>query len=209
MFVSMLLLVSILIAWQKADRSFAGLWQTPDQQAQKLMEQKRYLDAAEIFTDPMRRGEALFKAGEFKQALAVYNTQVSNEAIYNRGNCQMMLGKYDAAIELYTRTLEQRPDWEAAQTNRKIAIARKAALAPPENPSEGTGGKLGADEIVFDDRAKNANNTETGEGGESMNDEEMRALWLRKVQTKPSDFLRAKFSYQAQRDQELRGEAKP
>ncbi len=35
---------------------------------------------------------------------------------------------------------------------------------------------------------------------------EMRALWLRKVQTKPADFLWAKFSYQYQRDEAMKGE---
>jgi len=41
-----------------------------------------------------------------------------------------------------------------------------------------------------------------------MNDDEMRAVWLRKVQTKPADFLRAKFSYQHQRDNAMKGETK-
>jgi Ca-activated chloride channel family protein len=35
----------------------------------------------------------------------------------------------------------------------------------------------------------------------------MRAMWLRRVQTKPADFLRAKFSYQNAMDQET-GEGK-
>jgi Ca-activated chloride channel family protein len=30
-----------------------------------------------------------------------------------------------------------------------------------------------------------------------MNDAELRNLWLRRVQTAPADFLRAKFAYQA------------
>jgi Ca-activated chloride channel family protein len=29
-----------------------------------------------------------------------------------------------------------------------------------------------------------------------MSDEELRAVWLRQVQTKPADFLAAKFAYQ-------------
>ena len=34
------------------------------------------------------------------------------------------------------------------------------------------------------------------EGGEKLSDEELREVWLRQVQTKPADFLRAKFAYQ-------------
>lgn len=206
--VVLLILFACALAWQKSDRSFAGLWRSPDRQAQLLMNEEKYLEAAELFTDPMHRGEALFKAGEFKRALRAYNTLTTPEGIYNRGNTQMMLGKYDAAIELYDRALNQRPDWNAAMINREIAIARKAALDVSGEPGEGTGGKLGADEIVFDDRAKNSPNTETVESnqGEAMGDDEMRALWLRKVQTKPADFLRAKFSYQFQRDKAMKGD---
>lgn len=205
---TLLVVVACVVAWQKSDHSFAGLWRTPDRQAQLLMNNGDYLEAAELFTHPMQRGEAYFKAGEFKKALSAYNMVVTPEGMYNRGNSQMMMGKYDAAIELYDKVLQQRPDWEAATTNREIAVARKAALAPPDDDAGGTGGMLEADEIVFDDRAKNKSGEEQVEGGpaESMNDDEMRAMWLRKVQTKPADFLRSKFSYQYQRDKAMKGE---
>ncbi len=35
-----------------------------------------------------------------------------------------------------------------------------------------------------------------------MSDEELRAIWLRQVQTKPADFLAAKFAYQQAMRQE-------
>ena len=202
----LLILLASIFAWQQSEQSFANLWQSPDRQGQLLMEKEDYLAAAETFTDPMQQGAALFKAGEFKDALAIFNTIVTTDAQYNRANCQMMLGKYDAAIGLYDKVLTERHDWQPAITNREIAIGRKAALAPPDDDAGGTGGQLGADEIVFDDRAKNSKSEEPVEGdnGEPMSDDEMRALWLRNVQTKPADFLRAKFSYQLQRDEAAR-----
>lgn len=198
-----IIILASIWAWKQSGTSFSNLWRSPDRQGQLLMEEKDYADAAETFTDPMQRGAALFKAGEFKDALAVFNTIVTTDAQYNRANCQMMLGKYDVAIALYGKVLADRPDWQPATTNLEIAIARKAALAPPDDDAGGTGGQLGADEIVFDDRAKNSESEEIVESadGEPMSDEEMRALWLRKVQTRPADFLRAKFSYQHQRDE--------
>jgi Ca-activated chloride channel family protein len=56
-----------------------------------------------------------------------------------------------------------------------------------------------ADKIVFE-KGKNPNPGEKTEvaGGDPLTDEELRGLWLRRVQTKPADFLRAKFAYQAQ-----------
>jgi Ca-activated chloride channel homolog len=35
---------------------------------------------------------------------------------------------------------------------------------------------------------------------ETMSDAELRATWLRQVQTTPGDFLRAKFAYQASQE---------
>ncbi len=162
------------------------------------MDHGDYAAAADAFQNPMRRGAALYKDGQFEQALKVFNTITSPKGMFNRGNCQVMLGKYDAAIELYDRTIKQRPDWKDALENRDLAIARKALMAPPDDDAGGTGGKLEADEIVFDDRAKNSKNEEVIEAGtgDQLSDDEMRALWLRKVQTKPADFLRNKFSYQ-------------
>ena len=199
----LIIILASIWAWKQSGASFSSLWRSPDRQGQLLMDQENYAEAAEVFTDPMQLGNAHFKAGEFKEALAVFNTIVTTDGKYNRANCQMMLGKYDAAIELYDAVLTERPDWSPATTNREIAIAQKAALAPTTDDAGGTGGKLGADEIVFDTQGKNNSSEETEEvdNGEPMSDDEMRALWLRKVQTKPADFLRAKFSYQFQRDE--------
>jgi Ca-activated chloride channel family protein len=39
------------------------------------------------------------------------------------------------------------------------------------------------------------------DGGAKLSEEEIRALWMRRVQTSPGDFLRSKFAYQyAQRE---------
>jgi hypothetical protein len=59
-------------------------------------------------------------------------------------------------------------------------------------------------EIVFDDRPKQAGDSKEVQvvvGGQ-MFDEQLQALWLRRVQTKLADFLRAKFAYQLSRRQQ-------
>lgn len=198
--IAILLVTASMLALKKTHGSFSELWFTPDQQAQSLMNRGEFAAAAERSQNSMLRGTALYKDGQFEEALNAFNTVTSTEGIYNRGNCQVMLGKYDAAIELYNRALEQRPEWKEARENLDLAIARKKAIAPPDDDAGGTGGQLEADEIVFDNRAKNSNNEEVLEAGvgDKMSDEEMRAIWLRKVETKPADFLRNKFSYQLQ-----------
>jgi len=37
--------------------------------------------------------------------------------------------------------------------------------------------------------------------GAPLSEEELRALWLREVETRPADFLRAKFAYQLSRSE--------
>jgi Ca-activated chloride channel family protein len=168
---------------------------TPDQEGYTLYEAGDYEAAAAAFADPMWHGVALFRQGEFEQAAGVFAGYDTAEAAFNQGNALVMLGTYDEAIARYDRSLELRPDWEPAVTNRDIAVARAAALV--REGGDMTGGMLGADEIVFSDKkSPPSDETEQTDGGEPMSDEELRSIWLRQVQTKPADFLRAKFAYQ-------------
>ena len=205
--VTVLVVLPILWAFTVADWTFANLWLTPDQQAQRLFNQGQYAEAAKRFSDPMRQGVAHYRGGDFKQAAAAFARRDASEAVFNRANALVMSGKYDDAITSYDRALELRPDWTAAHGNRSIAVVRRDRIAPPQDDAGGTGGKLAADEIVFDDRAKRTSQTQEVDAGQgdklklTLSDEELRALWLRRVQTKPADFLRAKFGYQLSRQE--------
>jgi Ca-activated chloride channel family protein len=178
---------------------WADLWFTPDQQGQRLFDRGEYQQAADHFTDPERIGAALFLAGDFKTAATVLGRSASADAHYNRGNAHIMLGEYDEAISAYQSALSRRPDWPEAEQNLQIAKLRKQALAPPDDDFGGTGGQLGADEIVFDDsgRVNKSSNEEVMDAtDQQMGEAEMRAMWLRKVETRPADFLAARFNYQ-------------
>ena len=167
---------------------------TPDQKASRLFADGDYEAALETFADPMWRGVTLFRQGEFKQAAGVFAGFDTPEAAFNQGNALVMQGKYDEAVARYDRSLELRPGWEPAAVNREIAAIRAAALV--QTGGEGTGGMLGADEIVFSDAKSPPSAGEEETGGAPLSDEELRSIWLRQVQTKPADFLRAKFNYQ-------------
>lgn len=157
-----------------------------------------YAKAAEAYRDPFAKGVAFYRAGDFKSAAAVFGEVSSADGYYNRGNALLMQGSYDLAIESYQRALEERPDWGVAKTNLSIAIARKERLK--QEGGEGTDGKLGADDIVFD-QSKNKSDqqkqqTEQIDGGE-LTEAEKQAMWLRKVQTQPGQYLKMKFQFQA------------
>jgi len=186
---------SLLARWQ-------GWWLTPDQQGQRLMDQGRFAEAAKAFDDAMLRGVAYYRAGDFENAAGVFGRLRTPEAAYNRGNALIFLGQYEEAIESFEVALELNPGWKIAEQNRDLAAARKALLAPPESDEGGTEGMLGADEIVFDEtgRVNRSGQEQEQQGGEAMSDQEMRAVWLRRVQNDPADFLRARFAYQLARE---------
>jgi Ca-activated chloride channel family protein len=179
---------------------------TPDQRAHQSFEAGDYELAAETFADPMWRGVALFRQGEFEQAAGVFAGFDTPEAALNQGNSLVFMGQYDDAVARYERALELRPDWEPAVVNRDIAVARAAAL--DFEGGDMTGGMLGADEIVYSESTSPpGSGEEQVEGGKPLSDAELRLIWLRQVQTKPADFLRAKFAYQAAMRESTRGEA--
>jgi Ca-activated chloride channel family protein len=167
----------------------------PDQIGFHHFKKKNYQEAGNAFADPLWKGTALFKAGDFKQASGVFSGQDTPLAAYNQANSLVMQGQYRGAIDRYDRALELSPDWGDAKINRGIAMAREQMLK--QEGGEGTGGMLGADEIVFSEGSSSSSSGEevVSESVE-FSEVEMQALWLRQVQTKPADFLRAKFSYQ-------------
>ena len=206
-----LLLIAGVLTAPAVHADFLDWWLTPDQQGQRLLEQGDAAEAAKRFTTPDRIGAALYAARDFEGAAAVFGRQRGPEGAYNRGNALVLLGRYDEAIASYDAALEDRPDWDAARENRAIAVARKAALSPPNDGSEGTDGMLGADETVIDDSPENAGKGQDVEiqAQEQGGDEAaLRAMWLRRVQTDPADFLQAKFNNQL-RNREARPDDSP
>ena len=175
--------------------SWTALWYTPDQAGQRLYVNEQYAQAAQTFEDPMRIGDAWFRAGEFEKAEQAYARSAAAEALYNRANCLVMRGKYEDAVEIYDLALGKKPDFPAAQTNREIAVLR-AAKTKQEGGDMGDQ-KLGADKVVFD-KNKKAGGQDTETSTQQMiSNEQFQSLWLRNVQTRPADFLKAKFSWQA------------
>jgi len=186
-----LLVIAICTLPATAWGGFMEWWLTPDQQG-------HFSAAARHYTDPMRRGAAFYRAGDFEAAAASFGQATGATAAYNRGNALVMLGKYDQAIASFTQALEIEPGWQEAQENKLLAEQRRDRLKPPDSDAGGTGGKLAADKVVFDlkPESKGTDTQEQGDGGGGMSDQEVRAMWMRRLQTSPADFLKNKFAYQ-------------
>lgn len=172
-------------------------WQTRDQQAQVLFDNGDFIGAARLFSSPQRRGIALYRAADFPAAANEFARVNSDTGHFNRGNALLMAGKYDEASDAFESALALHPDWPEAIGN--LAIARLRASRTAQVGGDMTGGMLGADDFVFDNNKSESDGAgeEQVDGGQTMSDRELQALWLRRVQTNPGDFLRIKFAFQS------------
>jgi len=168
------------------------LFITSEQLGYKLYQKKEYLKAAKTFDTLSFKGASFYRAGEFKEAKAVYMNLSDKEGKYNLGNTNVMLGLYDPAIEAYELALKIDPDFKEAKENLTVAKARKI-LKEPENDGEQGVGELGADEIVFDNKDNKGVDDDSSAQKES---ESSNPNWLDRLQTGPKDFLKNKFRYQ-------------
>ncbi len=169
---------------------------TADQKAYALYSDGQYEQATEQFSDPMWRGVSAFKQGDFKKAASVFSGIQSAEGFYNHGNSLAMLGKYADAIVSYDKALALGPHADA-EFNRLVAKTTMEAL--DFDGGNMTDGKLegNTNDIVFDKGKGSQEEAEEVEvDGGPVDDARMREVWLRKVQTKPANFLKSKFMYQ-------------
>ena len=194
-----------LLAWSSvplaallATLMFSDPWQTPDQAGRRAFQHARFEEAAGRFEQPDWRAAALFAAGDFESTASYLAGVAGPLAAFNRGNALMLLGRYETAVESFEQALDERPGWVLAEDNRRIAESRIRV----DVGGEGTGGMMGADDIVFDTSDAGGSDSVEVTGGEELADAAMREIWLRRVETKPADFLRYKFAYQNSRANE-------
>ncbi len=174
-----------------------GFWFTAQQRGDHLMAQRQFRDAAETYEDPWQIGTAQYRNGDFEAAAHTFARVPGAVGAFDQGNAWLMHGKYDEAIASYDRALGFRPGWQAAVDNKSLAVARKQRLEDAGGDREESAEAYKPDDIVFDQKGENSKGEPVQMNDGALSDEALRATWLRRVQTTPGDFLRAKFAYQA------------
>ena len=187
--------VGILVVNSVRDPNF---WLTTEQRGDSLFRAKKFKEAAEVYTDPLRIGVAQYRDGNFEAAAKTFARVPGATGAFNAGNAVLMHGKYDAAIASYDRALSFRPGWTDAQENKALAAARKKMLEESgQNREQEQTDTDEPDAMVFDQKGENKKPVPDLATAGPASDADLQATWLRRLQTTPGDFLKAKFAYQA------------
>ncbi len=173
---------------------------TPDQQGRLWLERGDPIRAARSFEDPLRKGLAYYEAGDWASAAGALAPLESVEGRFQYANALARLERLPEAIDAYESVLAQSPELPEAVFNLDWVRSLYEQDQKEYEDAGGTGGKLGADKIVFDERGSKGKGEMTRQDARAagLSDEQMREMWMRRVETTPADFLRLKFSYQAQ-----------
>ncbi|RXF02955.1 VWA domain-containing protein, partial [Pseudoalteromonas sp. PS5] len=119
------LLVFTLLPQQKAVASEWLQWfKNNDQNALQAYQNEAFERAASA-NDPVLKGAALYKAGDYEGAASVLNQTDSAQGQYNLGNALAQLGKLDESIAAYDKALAMNPDFTQAKDNKAVVEALK------------------------------------------------------------------------------------
>lgn len=109
------------------------LWQRPDQQGMKSFNAKEFGEASEQFEDPMWKGSAAYRNGDFESA-ATHFSQINNaEGLYNKGNALAKSNKLDEAIAAYDEALKLQSTHEDAAKNKALLEQMKQQQQQQQN----------------------------------------------------------------------------
>ena len=187
---------------------FMDLWLTPDQQAQLYFDRGEFTQAAERFDDPMWRGIAFYAAEDWPSAIEALSQVDTAEGHYNLGNAYAQTRQWITAIQQYDAALALRPTFREARANRDLLQGMLDKMQEADDPEENAKGVPHASEedaiTLREDQKADSNNEDLDQAmevdrdasNEALSDETLE-LWMRRVDTKPADFLAQKFATQA------------
>ena len=195
-------LAMVFVLPQSTDQtsfSWMDLWLTHDQQGRYYFERGEYEKAAEKFEDPMWKGLALSRAGNYEDALNAFALSDSAEAWYNQGNALAHIGKYPDAVQAYQQALARRHPWPEAEENLALieSLIPKADKEKKDEEQE-IAPDIPPDQVKFDEKGKHGKKTQQVK----VDPKKMADIWMRNIQTTPADFLRRRFAMQATQERQ-------
>ena len=190
---------SLAHAFLADDSPMIGLWLTPDQQGRYFFSRGDDAKAAERFEDPLWKGIAYYRSGNFDAAIEQFARVDTPEGCFDLGNAHARAGQLDQALASYEEALRRRPGDRAAGENRDLVrfmIEQRRAKQKEVPPPQGRPPTFNPDEIKVDDKGTQGKKGEVPRA--ELTADQIHDVWMRRLQTTPSDFLRLKFAAQAE-----------
>ena len=201
---------SAYFCWFADGYSMVNLWFTPDQQGRYYFERGKYTAAAERFQDPLWKGIAYYRSKNFDAAVEQFARVDSSGGYFDLGDAYAHLGQLDQAVVSYEEALRRKPEYVSARENRDLIqslIQKKKSKEKEEEPPEGKEPTYNPDEVKFDEKGKKGKKREIDQA--ELSAEQIQQVWMRRLQTTPSDFLRLKFAAQAEEPKTPRSQNRP
>ncbi len=210
--------------------TFDDLWYTKEYQVQKEYDDQNYTKAALEFSNPVRKGVAYYKAGDFSSAKIAFEKDTTTIGLYNLGLTYAKLGQLEKSQEIFKKVLQKDPANENANSNLKHIISAIAELdsLKPEDAAINEEGKRAKnkqnnsqedlsgggqkatkkdmeierlEETVETGKRKEKELDELPDDFKSGKEEIPKNILMRKVDDDPALFLTRKFKYQIKKKQ--------
>jgi len=111
----------LLMPYPRAEAmDWEDLWQNANQRGYQAFEQGDYEAASGHFNDSRWRSSALYRAGDYEQALEALGKPENADDWYNQANMLARSGRIPEAIAAYDKALELEPEHEDAQYNKSL-----------------------------------------------------------------------------------------
>ncbi|MFA3917011.1 VWA domain-containing protein [Ruegeria hyattellae] len=166
---------------------------TPDQQGRLAFEDKEFAEAGELFEDPLWKGYAKYKSGQYEEAIAIFARLDTAEAAFAQGMAEIKSRQYRPAVRSFETAQVRRPDFPEAARNREVAMAIVEYVETTREQSDtGEESGIGADDVVFDNEAARGAETQI----EAPNEDAAPLTadqWIQSIDTDMGDFLRSRF----------------
>lgn len=173
---------------------------TPDQQGQRAFERKDYAGAAALFVDPLWRGYALYKSGQYEAAVEVLDRVETAQAAFMQGMAHVKSRGYRDGVRSFETALARDPTYPGAAEN--FAVAREIVdyvERVREQSDTGEEAGIGADEVVFDNEAERGAETQIEVPQDTAEALLSTEQWMNTVDTRTGDFLQQRFAIEAAR----------
>lgn len=171
---------------------------TPDQQGRLAYQRKDYARAGELFTDPLWRGYALYRDGQYEQAAEVLDRVETAQAAFVQGMAHIKSRSYRDGVRSFETALQRDPDYPNARANLEVAreiVAFVETAREQSDTGESTG--EGADDVVFDNEANRGADTQMEAPQKNGAGLMTTQQWMNTVDTRTGDFLRQRFAIEA------------